>query len=73
MVNSGCATPTCFQVVYGNLKFIDQLPKLTYDLCYMYSNWKGAVRVPAPLKYAEKLSKTVPNLCEKSKNNLYHL
>ena len=73
VVNSGCATPTSFQVAYGNLNLADELPKITYDLCYMYSNWKGPVRVPAPLKYAEKLAKTVANLNEKSKNNLYHL
>lgn len=73
MVNSGCATPTSFQVAFGDLNISDELPKITYDLCYMYSNWKGPVRVPAPLKYAEKLAKTEANLCEKSKNNLYHL
>lgn len=72
-VNSGCATPTCFQVSHGNLHLGNELPKLTYDLCYMYSNWKGPVRVPAPLKYAEKLAKTEANLCERSKNKLYHL
>lgn len=72
-VNSGCATPTCFQVAFGNMDIANELPKITYDLCYMYSNWKGPVRVPAPLKYAEKLAKTEANLNEKSKNKLYHL
>jgi argonaute-like protein implicated in RNA metabolism and viral defense len=32
------------------------LYELTYKLCYMYSNWQGPVKVPSPLKYAEKLS-----------------
>ncbi len=30
--------------------------KFTYDLCYLYPNWSGAVRVPHVLKAAEKLS-----------------
>lgn len=74
LVVSGCATPTSFQVPFGDLNLGGNLLKLTYDLCYMYSNWKGAVRVPAPLKYAEKLAKAcVDDLHAKSKNNLYHL
>jgi hypothetical protein len=31
--------------------------KLTYDLCHIYSNWQGTVRIPNVLKAAEKLSK----------------
>ena len=33
------------------------IPKFTFDLCHIYSNWKGAIRVPHVLKAAEKLSK----------------
>jgi len=33
------------------------IAKLTFDLCHLYSNWQGAVRVPHVLKAAEKLSK----------------
>ena len=56
-VTGGSATPTCFHVAYGNLDFAEIIPKFTYDLCYMYSNWKGPVRVPNVIKAAEKLSK----------------
>ena len=56
-VTGGSATPTCFHVAYGNLKLQELIPKLTYDLCYIYSNWQGAVRVPNVIKAAEKLSK----------------
>ena len=44
-------------MAYGNLEFPEIIPKLTYDLCHLYSNWQGAVRVPHVLKSAEKLSK----------------
>ena len=56
-VIGGSATPTCFHVAYGDLDFAENIPKFTYDLCYMYSNWQGAVRVPNVIKAAEKLSK----------------
>lgn len=72
-VNQGTATPTNFHVAYGNLNMPEYIPKITYDLCYMYSNWRGPVRVPAPLKYAEKLAKAEPNLHQNSKLKLYHL
>ena len=56
-VTQGSATPTCFHVAYGNLKFPELIPKLTFDLCHIYSNWQGTVRIPNVIKAAEKLSK----------------
>ena len=55
-VQSGSATPTCFHVAFGNLNQPEFIMKFTYDLCYLYPNWSGAVRVPHVLKAAEKLS-----------------
>ena len=42
-VTQGSATPTCFHVAYGDLKMETEIPKLTYDLCHIYSNWQGTV------------------------------
>ena len=56
-VTQGSATPTCFHVAYGNLNFPEMIAKLTYDLCHIYSNWQGTVRIPNVIKAAEKLSK----------------
>jgi aubergine-like protein len=67
-VKQGSATPTNFMVAQGNLNCPSLLFKLTYDLCHLYCNWRGPVRVPAPLKYAEKLAKINPNVNEKLKN-----
>jgi aubergine-like protein len=72
-VNQGTATPTNFHVAFGTLDCPEIIPKLTYDLCYLYTNWRGPVRVPAPLKYAEKLAKTIPKLNEKIKNTLCYI
>lgn len=72
-VNQGTATPTNFHVAFGNMTNPEIIPKLTYDLCYLYSNWRGPVRVPAPLKYAEKLAKTSLTINEKIKNTLCYI
>jgi len=56
-VTQGSATPTCFHVAYGNINFPEFIAKFTYDLCHIYSNWQGTVRIPNVIKAAEKLSK----------------
>ena len=56
-VTQGSATPTCFHVAYGNLDIPEIIPKFTFDLCHIYSNWQGTVRIPNVIKLAEKLSK----------------
>jgi len=32
------------------------LENLTYGFCYMYSNWSGSIKVPAPCQYAHKIA-----------------
>lgn len=56
-VNQGSATPTCFHVAHGNLNLPEFIPKFTFDLCHLYSNWQGSVRMPHVIKCAEKLAK----------------
>ena len=56
-VTGGSATPTKFHVAYGNMDFPEMIPKFTYDLCHIYSNWQGTVRIPNVIITAEKLSK----------------
>ena len=56
-VTEGSATPSCFHVAYGDLDFPEMIPKLTFDLCHVYSNWQGTVRIPNVIKAAEKLAK----------------
>ena len=33
------------------------IPKFTFDLCHIYSNWQGTVRIPNVIKASEKLAK----------------
>ena len=70
-VTGGSATPTRFQVAYGNMDFPEIIPKFTYDLCHIYSNWQGTVRIPNVIKAAEKLSRmTVKNTQAELNDNL---
>jgi len=77
-VTQGTATPTCYHVAFGNLDLPKVIPKFTYDLCFLYANWQGPVRVPGVLKNAEKLSKmtakyTKGELNDKLKTSLAYL
>jgi len=69
-VNSGTATPSLYQVAFGNLNEPEMVLKLTYDLCYSYPNWNGPIRVPGPLKLAEKLAKMTAKYTKNEVNPL---
>ena len=36
---------------------LQAIAQMTYEQCYNYYNWTGAVRTPAILQYTRKLSK----------------
>merc|ERR1712146_864668 len=49
------ARPTRFIVLRDDLKLsADQVQGLTNQMCYMYYNWPGPIRVPACVMYAQK-------------------
>jgi len=51
------ARPTRFIVIRDDLNFSsDDIQALTNQFCYMYFNWPGPIRVPAPCMYAHKLA-----------------
>jgi len=52
-VNQGTGTPVRVQVLYdtSGLPF-NTFEELSNALCYAYDNWQGAIRTPAPCKYA---------------------
>ncbi|KAL4470825.1 hypothetical protein ABPG73_000085 [Tetrahymena malaccensis] len=67
--NSGVCTPTKYTCLYNdtNLKE-DQIWQLTYYQTFNYYNWQGPVRVPAAMKYAEKLAKFVSDTLQDASN-----
>jgi aubergine-like protein len=59
-VNQGTCTPAQFTIVYNTTKLSeDAFWSITYEQCFNYMNWQGAVRVPGCLMYANKLSKLI--------------
>ncbi|KAF0991535.1 hypothetical protein HZS_5224, partial [Henneguya salminicola] len=55
-VREGTVNPTHYLVIYNNSKLTTtHLQRLSYKTCYLYFNWMGTVRVPAPCQYAHKL------------------
>ena len=59
-VREGTTTPSHYIVLSDDNNFdADILQRLTYKLCFLYYNWPGTVRVPAPCQYAHKLADLV--------------
>lgn len=51
--------PSCihYQIIYDNAKVQESdFHSLMYKLCYLYYNWVGSIKVPAPCQYAKKLA-----------------
>ncbi|KAL4480518.1 hypothetical protein ABPG72_022273 [Tetrahymena utriculariae] len=67
--NSGVCTPTKYTCLYNstNLKE-DQFWQLTYFQTFNYYNWQGPVRIPAAMKYAEKLAKFISDTLQDQAN-----
>lgn len=58
----GVPTPTHFSILVNEIG--DQLKpeviqKLCFKLCYTFYNWGGSVKVPAPIKYADRLANVI--------------
>lgn len=54
----GVATPSHYSVLHDSIKAKpEDIQKLTHRLCYLYYNFSGPVKIPAPVKYADKLAK----------------
>ncbi|KAL4494440.1 hypothetical protein ABPG72_019850 [Tetrahymena utriculariae] len=77
--NSGVCTPTKYTCLHNNTNLKeDQIWQLTYFQTFNYYNWQGPVRVPAAMKYAEKLAKFVSDTLqgvanENLTNSLFYL
>lgn len=56
-VTQGMASPTLYRVISneGNIEIM-AIAKLAFKLCYMYYNWTGGIKVPAPTMMAHKLA-----------------
>lgn len=58
LTTQGCVTPTHFYVSLNESKDLqkEDVESFTYNLCYMYSNWSGSIKVPSPCQNAHKIA-----------------
>jgi len=60
-VTQGTATPVRYRCIKNEFSHekklsVDQIQLLTFQLCHLYFNWFGTIRVPAPALYATKIA-----------------
>jgi aubergine len=54
------ATPSHYSILFDEINSKpEDLMKLTHYLCYLYYNYSGPVKIPAPVKYADRLAKMI--------------
>jgi len=68
-VNEGTGTPSRITVLHDSSGLpMETFEELTNTLCYAYYNWQGAIRTPAPCKYAFCHAKLISKYAQVSPN-----
>lgn len=56
-IKGGTNRPTHYIVVRNDSHLSSNtLEMLSYNMCYLYQNWQGSIKVPAPCMYAHKIA-----------------
>ena len=57
----GVPTPTHYSVLFNNIdgNTPEKIQQLVYKLCYLYYNFSGPIKIPAPIRYADRLAAMV--------------
>ena len=57
--DQGISSPSLYRTAYASQYGafpLEEVAKLAYQLCHMYYNWTGAIKVPAPCMMAHKIA-----------------
>jgi aubergine-like protein len=55
--NQGLSQATHYNIIYDSAKVApEEIHSFIYKLCYLYYNWTGGIKIPAPCQYAKKLA-----------------
>jgi aubergine-like protein len=55
--NQGLSAASHYHVLFDDMKIsAEEIQNLIYKSCYLYYNWTGSIKVPAPCQYAKKLA-----------------
>ena len=77
----GVPTPSHYTVIFDDIKADPKdIMTITYKLCYTYFNFSGSVKIPAPVKYADKMAMLMgdrkiqqPHAVYKQRRGLYFI
>ena len=62
-VTQGMASPTRYEVIHKDVRGPEistkMLAELSFKMCYMYYNWTGGIKVPAPVMMADRIAQMV--------------
>ena len=79
--NRGTSLPTHYHIVVNDLcdrglaspqDLRKQVADLSYKMCYLYYNTVGAIKVPAPIHYAHRLSNFIGDNSSHSEKMIPH-
>jgi aubergine len=65
MVNTNCRqgvpAPTHISVLFNNIPEAkpEHIQLMCYKLCYLYYNFSGPIKIPAPIRYADRLANMI--------------
>lgn len=72
--NQGISQSTYYKVIYNGLNLkAEDIHLLTYKSCFLYYNWVGGIKIPAPQHYAKKLSSMMTDVMTNPGNNVLSL
>ncbi len=67
--SQGLASTIHYQIIYDDKKIKENdFQLLMYKLCFLYYNWTGSIKVPAPCQYAKKLASLLGDKLSDKKN-----
>ena len=77
----GVPTPSHYTVLYDDIKANPKdVMAMTYKLTYTYFNFGGSVKIPSPVKYADKMAMLMgdrninqPHAAYKSRRGLFFI
>jgi len=57
----GVPTPTHISVLYNDIPEAtpEAIQLMVYKMCYLYYNFSGPIKIPAPIRYADRLANMI--------------
>ncbi|CAD8046253.1 unnamed protein product [Paramecium sonneborni] len=67
ITRQGTSQPTLYKILHSDIPNIENdIKVLTYKLCWLYYNFAGPIKIPAPVRYAHCLSEFIGSRYQRS-------